>query len=429
LTIELPNKMKRLLFLFSIFCVLTANAQNYLITFTGTGASNTVSSVKVENLTAGTTLTLNGSDILRLTITTGIKSIDDIQLSELKIYPNPMTYSSTLAIYPPAAGDATISVYNVAGKMLTQIQTRLDKGLQEFHLSGLESGSYLISVTGSTYHFSKKMLCNCNEAATINFERISNNQAVYEKQVIVDSKGVQATVDMVYNIGDRIKFTGISGNYSTIETDIPASNKTITFNFIACTDYDNNNYSVAEIGTQVWMTENLKTTKYLNGDLIGTTTPATLDISGESTPEYQWAYNGDESNVPTYGRLYTWYALTDSRNLCPTGWHVPTDAEWTTLTTFLGGESVAGGKLKETGTTHWYWAEGVTNESGFTALPGGFRHFSDGFKDFYNWGYWWSSTEFDLSNVYLRMIGTGNNVYKGYIIKNVGYSVRCLKNL
>ena len=84
--------MKRLLFLFSIFCVLTANGQNFLITFTGTGASNTVSSVKVENLTAGTTLTLNGGDILRLIITTGIKSIDDVQSSELKIYPNPMTF-------------------------------------------------------------------------------------------------------------------------------------------------------------------------------------------------------------------------------------------------------------------------------------------------------------------------------------------------
>ena len=118
-------------------------------------------------------------------------------------------------------------------------------------------------------------------------------------------------------------------------------------------DIDGNVYNTVTIGTQVWMAENLKTTKYRNGDLIGTTTPATLDISGESYTKYQWAYDGNESNVATYGRLYTWYAVTDTRNVCPTGWHVPTDAEWTTLTTFLGGESVAGGKLKETGTTHW----------------------------------------------------------------------------
>ena len=100
-------------------------------------------------------------------------------------------------------------------------------------------------------------------------------------------------------------------------------------------DIDGNVYRTITIGTQVWMAENLKTTKYRNGDLIGTTTPATLVIEGESTPKYQWAYDGNESNVATYGRLYTWYVATDSRNVCPIGWHVPTDAEWTTLTDYL----------------------------------------------------------------------------------------------
>jgi len=137
------------------------------------------------------------------------------------------------------------------------------------------------------------------------------------------------------------------------------------------TDVDGNVYHTVEIGTQVWMVENLKTTKYRNGDLIGTTTPATLDISSEATPKYQWAFEGNESNVNTYGRLYTWWAVTDIRGVCPTGWHVPTEDDWITLTTYLGGEDVAGGKLKEAGTTHW-WApnEGATNSSGFTALPG-----------------------------------------------------------
>ncbi len=104
------------------------------------------------------------------------------------------------------------------------------------------------------------------------------------------------------------------------------------------------------IGTQVWLQENLKTTRYNNGDLIGTTTPATFDIRPESTPKYQWAYEGNESKADTFGRLYTWYAVTDSRGICPIGWHVPADAEWTTLTDFLGGTSVAGGKMKTTGT-------------------------------------------------------------------------------
>ena len=100
-------------------------------------------------------------------------------------------------------------------------------------------------------------------------------------------------------------------------------------------DIDGNAYRTITIGTQVWIVENLKTTKYCNGDLIGTTTPATLNIEDESTPKYQWAYDGNESNVATHGRLYTWYVATDSRNVCPVGWHVPSDAEWTTLTDYL----------------------------------------------------------------------------------------------
>jgi uncharacterized protein (TIGR02145 family) len=180
-------------------------------------------------------------------------------------------------------------------------------------------------------------------------------------------------------------------------------NKSITYG--SMTDHDGNTYKTVIIGTQIWMAENLKTTKYNNGELIGTTTPATTDISDEPTPKYQWAYDGNEGNVATYGRLYTWYAVNDSRNVCPTGWHVPSDPEWTTLTTYLGGESVAGSKLKETGTTHWQSPNtGATNETGFTALPGSLRY-QDGMFDFIGgYGYWWSSTEHDPPTAWERYI-------------------------
>jgi len=195
-------------------------------------------------------------------------------------------------------------------------------------------------------------------------------------------------------------------------------------------DIDGNVYTSVTIGTQVWMVENLKTTRYRNGDLIGTTTPATLDISLESTPKYQWAYDGNESNVATYGRLYTWYAVTDSRNVCPTSWHVPTDAEWTTLTTYLGGDSVAGGKLKETGTTHWIdpnW--GATNESGFTALPGSLRWPYGAFSGVGVWGNWWSSTEYSSTFTYYRTMGYDSSIAGSlYTLKSYGFSVRCLRD-
>jgi uncharacterized protein (TIGR02145 family) len=205
-------------------------------------------------------------------------------------------------------------------------------------------------------------------------------------------------------------------------------------------DIDGNTYKSVTIGKQVWMVENLKTTKYDNGDLIGTTNPATLDISSELAPKYQWAYYGDESNVNAYGRLYTWYAVTDTRNVCPTGWHVPTDAEWTTLTTYLGGDSVAGGKLKETGTTHWIntYTE-VTNSSRFTALPGGncwgvitepLSYFGDlGYA-----GHFWSTSEYHNSingfyGAYIRTFIGGFEEYTNQTFtKTQGLSIRCIQD-
>jgi len=195
-------------------------------------------------------------------------------------------------------------------------------------------------------------------------------------------------------------------------------------------DIDDNSYNTIKIGDQVWMAENLKTTKYSNGDLIGTTDPYNLDISGETDPKYQWAFNGDESNIADYGRLYTWYAVTDGRNICPAGWHVPTDADWTILTDYLGGLSVAGGKLKDIGTVHWSSPNnGATNESCFTALPGGVREDDGTFGNFGTYGYWWSATEYDATTVMVRLI---TNEYDDVTLYNYkkksGFSVRCLKD-
>jgi len=424
--------MKRILFLLPIFCILKLNAQSYLISFSGTGASATVNSVKVENMTKGTSVTLSGSDVLRLTSTTGFNSIEDNQLPELKIYPNPAIDNATLEIFPPVEGNANISVCDITGKTVAHISGYLENCRQEFRLSGINSGLYLISVRGNGYQYSGKLLCNGNTTGTITIDKISSNQAVEEKRVKKDSKGTQATVDMAYTTGERIKFTGISGNYSTVFTDIPSQDKSITFNFIPCTDGDNIHYPVVAIGSQVWMAENLKTTRYRNGDLIGTTTPAELDISGQNAPKFQWPNNGNENNVATYGRLYTWYAVTDSRNVCPTGWHIPTADEFTILTDFLG--SSAGSKLKEAGTIHWRSPNAGTNESGFTALPAGRKDTGGGFLDLlHGQTNWWSSDEsappytgygfgclrvdYDLSYV-LR---------EGYH-KALGCSVRCIKD-
>jgi uncharacterized protein (TIGR02145 family) len=197
----------------------------------------------------------------------------------------------------------------------------------------------------------------------------------------------------------------------------------------AVSDIDGNIYHTVTIGTQVWMVENLKTTKYRNGDPIPNITEGTdwvnLKIGAYCN------YNNDEINSTTYGRLYNWYAVSDSRNIAPTGWHIPTMDEWTILTNYLGGISVAGGKLKEIGTTHWESPNTVaTNETGFTALPGGYRYYLVGpFKLIGSAGYWWSSTEINKDEIWTRYIIDDSNEFAGWSSnKNYGHSVRCVKD-
>jgi hypothetical protein len=152
--------MRKIIFPIAIFFATTANAQNYLISFTGNGASTSVNSVKVENLMKGTSLTLNGSDILRLTTTTGVNSTKDTQQSDLKIYPNPMYDYTTLQVCPPGTGNATITVLDIAGKTVSQTQSFLENSPQEFKLSGINKGFYLITIKGNDYQFSAKLISN-----------------------------------------------------------------------------------------------------------------------------------------------------------------------------------------------------------------------------------------------------------------------------
>jgi uncharacterized protein (TIGR02145 family) len=194
-------------------------------------------------------------------------------------------------------------------------------------------------------------------------------------------------------------------------------------------DIDGNVYTSVTIGNQVWMAENLKTTKYNDGTAI----PLVADDKAWealTTPAYCWYNNDATANKKTYGALYNWYTV-NTKKLCPTGWHVPSDAEWTTLTTNLGGESVAGGKLKETGTTHWQSPNmGATNETGFTALPGGYRNNYGPYNDIGYYGYWWSATEANATYAWYRHLSYANSyVYRNYFNKHYGFSVRCLRDL
>jgi uncharacterized protein (TIGR02145 family) len=197
------------------------------------------------------------------------------------------------------------------------------------------------------------------------------------------------------------------------------------------TDFDNNIYETVIIGSQTWMAKNLQTTHFLNGESISTTIPPTMDISSESTPNYQWTYAGENANLTIYGKLYTWYTITDSRKICPTGWHIPSDAEWTTLENTLGGYAIAGSSLKEYGNSHWlspYNVDG-SNISCFSGLPGGYRSQNGLFFLLQNNAYFWSSTQSDASNSWARILDAGTRaVVRTGVIKKSGVSVRCIKD-
>jgi uncharacterized protein (TIGR02145 family) len=210
---------------------------------------------------------------------------------------------------------------------------------------------------------------------------------------------------------------------------------------ITVTDASGNTYPTVTIGTQVWMAENLRTTKYRDGSNIPVVTDNTQWANNWNNgnplqqPMMCW-YNNDQATYTAnkFGALYNWYAINPAtngnKNVCPTGWHVPTDAEWTTLTTFLGGQNVAGGNMKSTGTQYWSSPNtDATNSSGFSGLPGGFRVSNGVFDNFGLNGNWWSSTETSTVSAWNRRLGYSlGGVYRYDYVKAYGFSVRCVKD-
>lgn len=192
------------------------------------------------------------------------------------------------------------------------------------------------------------------------------------------------------------------------------------------TDIDGNVYHTVTIGEQVWLIENLKTTKLNDGTSIPNVTDRSTWANSKS-PGYCW-YNNDVTNKNTYGALYNWHTINTAK-LAPKGWHVPTDEEWTTLITFLGDGNVVGDKLKQTGTVYWSPNTGSTNETNFTALPGGSRVYGGSFGGIENYGNWWSSSERDANSAwYYYMNSNYSYVRRQPSDKYYGYSVRCIRN-
>jgi uncharacterized protein (TIGR02145 family) len=186
--------------------------------------------------------------------------------------------------------------------------------------------------------------------------------------------------------------------------------------------------STEVIGKQIWMTENLSVDKFRNGDPIPEAKTNEEWVKAGENKQPAWCYyDNDIAKGTKYGKLYNWYAVTDSRGLAPVGWHIPSDSEWTSLTGYLGGNSKAGKKMKST--SGWAGSGNGNNESGFFGLPGGFRFTNGTFLNVGKNGYWWSSTENDADTAWYRdLYYTNDYVFRFNYKKEDGFSVRCIKD-
>ena len=275
-----------------------------------------------------------------------------------------------------------------------------------------------------------------NNSASVAFVASTNNggTSITRYEVTSNPGGITAT-----GTTSPINVTGLTNGtaytFTVVATNAMGNSASSTASTVVTpnvcptstiTDIDGNTYPIVSIGNQCWMSENLKTSRYRNGGLIPNVTNNTA--WSNSTIGARSYYDNDEANNVIYGTLYNWYT-TRGDTLCPTGWGVPTDAEWTTLTEYLEGEEVAGGKMKTIGTTYWNSPNtGANNSSGFSVLPGGYRIYDGSFGGISYNAFFWSASE-DDNDAWGRILGSGNsNVARITSSKSVGASVRCLRD-
>jgi len=428
--------MKKATFLsFLVFAVNMLFSQNYTIDFSGTGESTVIDSVIIQNLNLEISITIKGDDILLLSSTNEVQSFDFSEFEDIQVYPNPSTEQALISFIVNRSGPVMVAVYDLSGKVKAKTKQFLHEGNHFFKIKGLNMGLYIVKVKTGNEIYTAKLI---SKTQTVEALEIKYNSSLITGQnknypQCNNLKSATSTISMPYNEGDRIIFTGISGNKQTIISDIPTGSKNIEFTFFSCTDGDGNHYPIVSIGAQHWMAKNLKATKYIDGTEIELVSDQ-QGWSNLSIPAYCWYNNDQVSNKNVYGALYNWYTVNTDK-LCPDGWHVPSDSEFEILTDFLDDADFAGGKLKQTGTINWNSPNsGATNETGFTALPGGSRdlngtQLSNGFFGIKTNGYWWSSTEISSEASWYRPLFYN---YRDFISfgthKRVGLSVRCLRD-
>ena len=438
--------MKRVTYLILVFAIVisfNATGQRPVIELTFTAAYQSqhvpLDSIFIQNLTQpGDTMLYAPDTLLLLDYISGVPNYDGTTKSSFSVspnYPNPSIDGKTsIDVFIPERKQITIRIVDLLGREAVNYENTLDAGNHHFtFLSGKEK-YYVLSVFCDDEIRSVKILNTCNNGQL-------HEGLVYDgmSEPVLTLKSQKYITGFGFSIGDALRFIGYAKSLTGIVgSDVieatPEGDETYEFAIleglpcpgIPTVFYEGQTYKTVHIGTQCWFKQNLN---------VGTMVDLAANQTNNSVME-KYCYNNDPSNCDVYGGLYQWdelmqYTTTSgAQGLCPDGWHITTDGEWTTLTTFLGGVEFAGGKMKETGTLHWNVPnEGATNESGFTGLPGGLRMTVPAFSGMGNSGTWWSSTEESSTFVYDRgLTYLGFFVNVGTFIKPMGLSARCVND-
>jgi len=435
-------------------------AQDYEVSFAIEGWTDLPDSVLVENLDQGINLMLNGDDILFLDNITGVWD-NQIPESKLNVFPNPMVNNATIEFYNPQQGDIQMMITDITGRTIAQYSNNLPAGQLSFSVSGLANGIYLINAIPAgptTEAYSSTLVSRSDALDRTKIELQSIDTRDFHS---VSFKSTTLETDSVYTMpyidGETLKFTAWFQASTDIQEMAISESQTIDFDLVeTVTDVEGNVYLTITIGEQTWMAENLRATHLNNGDsipyLMSDWDWTTATLPAVNWFEHNQAY-AEENNM---GALYNWFTV-ETGNLCPTGWHVPSDNEFKEFVFYLAangynydGTTYTGSNVDDAGEKigkaiaekqNWLtptygepWAIGkdmhLNNSSFFNGVGASGRYMMTG--EFGELGYlcnWWTSTSESNNYAWTYFMYTEETaLFRTYYFKEGGYSVRCLKD-
>jgi uncharacterized protein (TIGR02145 family) len=438
-------KTKLTLTIVALVLVLISFGQKTKVELTFTAVSDgtwvKLDSIRVMNITQGKDTILFWPDsVAVLDIQVGIHEVDNMKksLQVLQNFPNPVTGQTTIMVYVPERDNVSVVITDVLGKQHNSIERMLDKGTHSFSFIPPDGEIFFFTANWKGTSHTIKILNNSSSAPVSALKYLGYEDAGMNLKTLKVASG------SVLNSGDSLLFIGYANTIASVPgsdliVDTPQGNKTYLFQIIEgmpCpgslfVNYADQIYKTVQIGTQCWFKNNLN---------IGTRIDGVIEPTNNGILE-KYCYMDLDSNCDIYGGLYKWSemlqdtVLPEAQDICPMGWHIPTDDEWTILVNFLGGDLVAGGKMKsrgtiEQGTGLWNAPnEGATNESGFSAIPGGSRDYNGNFWHKGVYARFWSSTQDYNDLVWVRFPEFSTSVLnRSYATTFNGFSIRCTKD-